>query len=334
MINRRLTLIVVSEGRASARRYGVPRIALGMLLAVVVGLFYGIGAFVYQKEIIRRQSQQVQSIAEENAHLKRQNSRLSEEAVRLSQRVQDIAERTQKFQTVLGFDDRLDAVGGVGGPTDVTLGRLGLDDGFTGRLRPEDLDGLDIETRGVDADLRHVEETFRERSELLAAVPSISPVQGSVTSGFGYRFDPFTGVRTFHPALDISNPRGAPVMVTADGVVTAAGYEAGYGLAVEVMHGYGFSTRYGHMQGIKVKVGQRVRKGEIIGVVGSTGRSTGYHLHYEVRVKDEPVDPSSYMVELTQQANFAARMEKSLVSDVRASRRAGVNNSKGAGGEN
>ena len=323
MLQRRFTVIVLPEGRATARRVRIPYLVAIPGALALVGLFYAMGVLIYQSEMIKRQHREVVSVVHENAELKRQNSLLSEEAVKLAQHVEHIAARTEEFGTVLGFDSGLLSMG-LGGPEG--LRRDAVSD-FTGRLRKDDLDSLRQEAEGVARSLSEVETTFRERSELLASIPSIPPVQGEVTSKFGYRFDPFTGVRAFHPALDINNDRGAPVVSTADGVITEAGYLAGYGLCVNVLHGYGFSTRYAHLQGIKVKVGQNVKKGEIIGVVGSTGRSTGYHLHYEVRIKDEPVDPTPYMVELTQQANLAARLEESLLEGVKE----GVKIAKGNG---
>lgn len=322
MLNRRWTVIVVGEGRATARRYRIPYVVLPPLILGTLAALYGIGVLIYQREMITRQLREVKSYARQNALLKRQNSLFSEEAVRLAERVDEIAERADRFQTALGFDSKLSVPSGLGGP-DATR-RLTFEE--TGRLAPSDLDALHDEARGVDHDLRAVEDVLKSRSELLASVPSIAPVKGAISSGFGYRSDPFTGARSFHPALDISNDRGAPVKATADGVITSAGYESGYGLCINIAHDYGFSTRYGHLLALKVRVGQQIKKGEIVGVVGSTGRSTGYHLHYEVRIKDEPVDPTPYMVELNGQADFAARLESSLLKGARG--RDGVNPGK------
>lgn len=319
MLNRRWTVIVIREGRATARRYRVPYLVLPPLVLLTLGALYGTGVLIYQREMITRQLREVKAYARQNALLKRQNSLLSEEAVRLAERVDQIAERADRFQTAIGFDSKLAMPSGLGGPDPSR--RLEFQE--SGRLDPSDLDALHDEARGIDLDLRAVEDVLKSRSELLASVPSIAPVHGGISSGFGYRSDPFTGARSFHPALDISNERGAPVKATAEGVITSAGYESGYGLCINIAHGYGFSTRYGHLLALRVKVGQKVNKGEIIGVVGSTGRSTGYHLHYEVRIKDEPVDPTPYMVELTQQADFAARLERSLLQGARGRETAG-----------
>lgn len=135
-----------------------------------------------------------------------------------------------------------------------------------------------------------------ERESLLAATPSIRPVKGWYTSRFGYRLSPWTGRPIMHNGIDIAAAPGTPVFAPADGIVSFAGYDAGYGNLVSIDHGYGVVTRFGHNSQIFVKVGQKVRRRDIISGVGTTGRSTGPHLHYEVRVNNVPVDPMNYIL--------------------------------------
>ncbi len=139
---------------------------------------------------------------------------------------------------------------------------------------------------------RKVERTI----EILKRTPSIKPAQGPFLSGFGYRIDPFTRRVRLHKGIDIDGPPGAPVVAAADGVVIFRGADAGYGLMVEIDHGYGVTTRYGHLSSIKVKLGERVKRGQIIGTIGNTGRSTGPHLHYEVRIGGEAVNPMYFII--------------------------------------
>lgn len=130
----------------------------------------------------------------------------------------------------------------------------------------------------------------------LADIPTIWPVQGEVTAGFGERVDPFSGEEAFHPGVDIAAPSGTPVRAAADGIVIGAGREeAGYGNEIVIDHGFGIATRYGHLRRIFVVEGQEVRQGQVIGAVGMTGRATGPHLHYEVLVHETPVNPSKYL---------------------------------------
>lgn len=140
-------------------------------------------------------------------------------------------------------------------------------------------------------------ESLSERQNLLAATPSIKPVRGWFTSKFGYRISPFTSKPVMHAGLDVAASPGSPIYAPADGIVSFAGYDPGYGKLVSIDHGYGVVTRFGHTSQIYVELGQKIKRRDIIAAVGSTGRSTGPHLHYEVRVNDVPVDPSNYILD-------------------------------------
>ncbi len=126
-------------------------------------------------------------------------------------------------------------------------------------------------------------------------LPSIWPVHGRVTAGFGERLDPLNGEGAFHAGMDIAAPTGTEIFAAADGIVLSAGPDAGYGNSILIDHGYGITTRYGHLSKVAVVVGQEVKRGQVIGSVGMTGRATGPHLHYEVHVQDTPVNPAKYL---------------------------------------
>lgn len=140
-------------------------------------------------------------------------------------------------------------------------------------------------------------DSLSDRKSLLAATPSIKPARGWFTSKFGYRLDPMTRRPALHAGLDIATPPGTPVHAPADGIVSYAGYEGGYGKLVSIDHGYGVVTRFAHNSRIYVEQGQKVKRWDVISAVGNTGRSTGAHLHYEVRVHGVPVDPMNYILE-------------------------------------
>jgi murein DD-endopeptidase MepM/ murein hydrolase activator NlpD len=127
------------------------------------------------------------------------------------------------------------------------------------------------------------------------SAPNLWPVEGQVTGSFGERIDPFNGEGAFHSGVDIGSSYGQQVIAPADGVVTFADFQGGYGKAVMLDHGHGISTRYGHLSGYSVTPGQHIHRGDVIGYVGLSGRSTGPHLHYEVRINDTPVNPYKYL---------------------------------------
>jgi murein DD-endopeptidase MepM/ murein hydrolase activator NlpD len=140
-------------------------------------------------------------------------------------------------------------------------------------------------------------ESLSERQSLLNSTPNIRPAKGWFTSRFGYRVSPFTGRSALHAGLDIAAAPGSPVYAPADGIVTFAGYDEGYGKMITIDHGYGVTTRFGHNSQIYVQVGQKISRWDVIASVGNTGRSTGPHVHYEVRVNGIPRDPALYILD-------------------------------------
>ncbi len=136
-----------------------------------------------------------------------------------------------------------------------------------------------------------------DKRNLLAATPSLRPVRGWISSTFGKRVSPFTGRKEVHKGLDIAAPEGTPIIAPADGVILFAGKKWRIGNMIKLDHGYGTITRYGHIEKFMKKKGDRVKRGEVLALVGNTGRSTGPHLHYEVRLNGVPVDPMQYILD-------------------------------------
>ena len=140
-------------------------------------------------------------------------------------------------------------------------------------------------------------DSLKSKRNLLAATPSLRPTHGWISSEFGYRVSPFTGRKEFHRGLDIATRQGTPIIAPADGMVTYADPKWLMGNMVAIDHGYGMVTRYGHCEKVLKKKGDRVQRGEVIALVGNTGRSTGPHLHYEIRVNGVPVNPLKYILD-------------------------------------
>jgi len=143
--------------------------------------------------------------------------------------------------------------------------------------------------------LKSSEERLSKLKRRLSHTPSIWPTYGWVTDGFGWRKHPITRKRQWHEGFDIANYPGTPVVASADGIIISTKWRPGYGKTIKIDHGYGLETRYAHLKNIYVRVGQEVKRGKRIGCIGSTGRVTGPHLHYEVRVISQPVDPYDYL---------------------------------------
>lgn len=147
----------------------------------------------------------------------------------------------------------------------------------------------------ISASYNHVGQLSTSDWARLAAAPSLWPIEGPVTGSFGERIDPFNGEGAFHTGIDISSPMGTPIIAPADGTVIATSFVNGYGRTIIIDHGYGLSTLYGHLSGFAVAERETVHRGDVIGFVGSSGRSTGAHLHYEVRIHNTPVNPHKYL---------------------------------------
>jgi murein DD-endopeptidase MepM/ murein hydrolase activator NlpD len=144
---------------------------------------------------------------------------------------------------------------------------------------------------GLESRLRNVRKEVERREALAAATPSLWPAQGWLTGMFGGRNDPFTGEAGYHQGIDISTEKGQPVYATADGKIESASYVGDYGNLIVMQHGFGLMTRYGHLSGFAVKPGDTVKRGQVIGYVGATGRATGSHLHYEILANGQLLNP-------------------------------------------
>ena len=263
-----------SRSRAHIRRICVHKRWLKMsaagLFVVLCGLIYGFYGLTQQAEHLR--------VERENQRLRAENDRQRQVLQNLNNRVDAVEDTSRKLAEVSGVEKESSAPHGQGGPARP--------------VSPEALAALEAKTAKLESDMRMYEDFLRSRG----VVPSIWPVFGRLESGVGGRRNPFTGRgHEYHEGQDIDAAWGTPVEAAASGRITIAGWQRGYGNVVYVDHGSGFSTRYGHLSRINVAVGQLVGTGDILGLVGSTGRSTGPHLHYEVRINNQPVDPKPYL---------------------------------------
>ena len=159
-----------------------------------------------------------------------------------------------------------------------------------------DIERLELEATSQEESLSELEKLLQSKKDMLVHTPSIWPVHGWVTSGFGFRTNPFTALTQMHEGLNIANRIGTPVITPSDGIVSDTGKDSAYGNFIVISHGFGINSRFLHLSKILVRPGQRVKRGDKIAEVGTTGKSTGPHLHYEVRVNGIPVNPLRYIV--------------------------------------
>ncbi len=239
------------------------------------------------REELMQQKAQVQGFALNLLDYKRQMFLLS-----------DLDTKLRRVVT-LGPRDRARQAIGIGGPDEIRLQNLAQ----MGEKRQDEalkemhheLSELKGAASKQETSLQMLIEYFEDKRSLYASTPLVWPVRGWITSPFGRRTSPFSGIPAFHEGLDIAAQTGTPVVAPADGVVIKAGFGTGYGNMVEISHGYGIRTVFGHNSRLNVKVGQQVKRGDVISYAGDTGSSTGPHLHYEVRRNGLPVNPMKYL---------------------------------------
>jgi murein DD-endopeptidase MepM/ murein hydrolase activator NlpD len=296
---RQYTLIVVSDHSQAVRKFRMPRRWLkrgvvGGGAALVLGLLT-VGHYF----TLLSASSENRSLQEENAQLRSQVLLVQEKVAH----VQATLDRVERFDaklrsavTHLQDPERNLAIGPLGAPEGPVAAATPA-----ARENPAALPGriasLDTEAHRQESSLRELSEYFEDQKSMLASTPAIWPTQGWVTSDFGARLDPYSAGRSMHQGLDISTPHGQPVLTPSDGTVVFNATEGGYGKVLVIDHGYGVKTRYGHLSETFVRLGERVVRGQKIAAVGNTGRSTGPHLHYEVRVNGIPENPRKFILE-------------------------------------
>ncbi len=297
-----LTFLYLPDGSHEPRAFQVRRNAVWALAATVLIAVGASGWAVLGHSNRMKDAYLVETLANQNKELRGEIDNLTTELETLKRQVAQNFDFQNKARIIANLDD-LDgdvAQVGVGGPSMSTAQALTSIDAktrdrlFTARA---DIDKLlrqaRLQTRDYEEILSHLESA----NEQIRTTPSLRPVNvGFVSSRFGWRMDPISGRRAMHRGVDYSARLGTPVYATADGVVTYSGVEQTYGNVVEISHPAGFVTRYAHMQRRLVQKGQRITRGDVIGRVGSTGRSTFSHLHYEIEREGERVDPLRFVL--------------------------------------
>jgi len=297
------TLIVVPDDDSPVNRYRVPQRVLVQVGAVAVfALGLVVAACAHYLQVARD--------AAENRILRDENLSLRGQLKMVRQRVDHIGttlDRVERFDQklralTLGPDsERGLAIGPTSPPPEVPSGatppvaRASSSD--NPRVLSSRLDKLSVAANRQEQSLQELTEYFQDQKSLLASVPSVWPARGWVTSDFGQRLDPYTADRMMHAGMDIAAEPGKPIYAPSNGTVTFAGPEGNYGNVIVLDHGYGIKTRFGHLAEMLVKPGDRVKRGEQVGSVGNTGRSTGPHVHYEVRVNGIPQNPRQFLLE-------------------------------------
>lgn len=293
MPSKRYTLVLADRTTGVVRRFTISLkpVLIAALTIVTLPILIGTGAALKAEYDVANLYASHATLELENTNYRAATEQLAGQIMALQTAMSDVGAKAALDPSLQNSMDKLPAVvksRAMGGPTASTALTLVT----PGLSSPENTFGLlkDL-LSGLEDRLQSVRTDVDKRNQLAAATPSIWPTHGWLSSSAGNRADPFTGEKDFHPGLDISADKGDPVYATADGKVVNAAPAGNYGNLVVIEHGYGLETRYGHLSAFKVKQDQTVKRGDLIGLVGSTGRATGAHLHYEVRANGRILNP-------------------------------------------
>ena len=272
--------------------------AMNILRRLLFGMGLGAGSFIILLIIFGSPSEK--ELRKENSRLQAQYNVLSRRMDEAMGVLQDIQQRDDNLYRVIFMADPISPAirkAGYGG-TNRYEQLMDMADANLVINTTQKMDMLSKQLYIQSKSFDDVVEMCKNHDQMLKSIPAIQPISNKdlrrTASGYGTRIDPIYGTSKFHAGMDFSAPLGTDVYATGDGTVVKVGWETGYGNTVEIDHGFGYMTRYAHLQDFRTHVGKKVVRGEVIAGVGSTGKSTGPHLHYEVHVKGEVVNPVNY----------------------------------------
>ncbi|MCK4643238.1 M23 family metallopeptidase [bacterium] len=289
-------ILIIPRGQGNIRKLHLTKPLQALILSIFSILLISFIFLSYDYISLKRQMDDYIRIIEENQMLTGENQIISD----------NLLSMVVKYERVKLFEEEVSLLLGMNKNPKESLGGPGLYSLYHDSYNTERLNGIrESIVQSLKSEFSKKEDSFIKIKEfiyknnsLICATPSIWPVKGYISSGFHYRTHPLTGKRVFHKGLDIAGPTGTPVRATADGIVTRSENNPyGFGKLIEIKHGFGFSTKYAHLNTLDVKVGQVVKRGHIIATRGSTGNSSGPHLHYEVRINNKAVNPVNFILD-------------------------------------
>ncbi len=308
MMRKKMKIWFHSGSTSDIKEFSIHKAALVFLLFIVVAVTGGASFIGYDYYQLKKRSFNNltlnHTISKQLHEIKNQRSQIQNFANNievLKKQVDSLAKFEDKVRLIADIKQTSDSSGliGIGGiPREELDPDIPLDQKHTSLIREmhQQVTQTNQAAKQQALDFTNLITELEQKRNLLAATPSIKPVNGWITSRFGYRKSPFTGRKEFHSGLDISNRSGTNVIATANGRVSFAAEKMYIGKLVIIDHGHGRVTKYGHLKKVLVKRGQLVKRGDVIALLGNTGRSTGPHVHYEVRINGTPVNPLKYIL--------------------------------------
>jgi len=300
LFRKKFIVLIFPQGTNRIKRLTVPKFFPILGLIFIIGFFLFSVLINFQYHSLRGELAELDRLRQITVKQNVQIYAFAHKVQRLQQEMFKLVQNSKKLQAMTADNRDLKraatpALGGSDSALASPRGSLKASPESLIRQLHLDLDGLLAQTSFLEQNQQKLDKQFEDVRSLLVSTPTLTPAQGWISSGFGYRLHPLTQKREFHRGLDISAPRGTPIVSPANGIVVSKTRLPGYGLMLVINHGYGIITRYGHLHKAHVKPGQKVKRGEKIATVGASGRTTGPHLHYEVVRNGIPVNPIRYL---------------------------------------
>lgn len=297
MLNDKITVMVLPRDRGDIRQYSIP-IKLIWTAGICGICFVLVNLFLLADYFDTRVDQaRLEKLTWENQLLSENFTELEQTIASLQADYGTLVAKEKAIRTIFDLPeiDPEARMLGVGGPVDPEMETVTLSTAEALEVA-DDVDELLRLSKFERERYQEVFDMLAEKRDLLDHTPSILPARGYFSRGFGHKEDPFTGFKQFHSGLDIANKKGTPIYATADGKVVSVRVNGGLGKMIAINHGFGYKTRYAHLDKYNIKVGQKVKRGDIIAYMGNTGYSTGPHLHYEVLKNGKSVNPYKYIL--------------------------------------
>ncbi|MBN1213664.1 MAG: M23 family metallopeptidase [candidate division Zixibacteria bacterium] len=297
MLKNKITFMVIPDSKGIAKQVSIPVVLLYSATAIVFILL--VANFFLGAEFITNQvsDQELGRLRAENKDLMEKYEQVRWDLSEVDARYQDLVQKEIAIRTIFDLPEinSEERQLGTGGPGSQTYPNMTPSEkvAFATEVEVDRLLKLSQFELEKYEDVEELLENYKDR---LDHTPSILPAKGWLSCGFGMRNDPFTGYRTMHRGVDIANHIGTPVVATADGVVKQIGQLGNMGRMITIDHGYGFVSRYGHLSKFTVKKGQKIKRGEVVGLMGNSGKTTGPHLHYEVWRNGQAKDPMNFIL--------------------------------------
>jgi murein DD-endopeptidase MepM/ murein hydrolase activator NlpD len=292
------TLMIIPNRKSGVKKISVPKVAIRNILIAFIVVILVTLFVVYDYASIKRDRAEMARLRAQTKTQQQQLRELGSKIDEFSDRMEELRQVDKKIR-VLAYEtnSQKKLPLGVGGSDKETKIKDLMDKDHAAIIEGmhKNLEKLKEEANEREKSFNELMVFLREQKSILASTPSLWPVQGWVTSNFGARRSPFRSGVEFHKGVDISTRYGKAIVAPADGLVVKSGYEPADGNTIRIEHGHGFSTAYLHLSKIAARQGERIKKGEVIGYVGDSGRSTGPHLHYSVFVNNVPINPQKYL---------------------------------------